>query len=45
MKKKKTHNYLQQDFAKDDAKDPTVLLALRVYIANVGDLDQFIYST
>ena len=37
--------YLQQDLAKDDVEDPTVFLTLRVYIANVGNLDQFVFST
>lgn len=37
--------HLQQDLTKDDAEDPAVLLASRVYNANAGDLDQFVCST
>lgn len=31
--------------AEDPSKDPAIFLVTRVYSANVGDLDQFVYST
>lgn len=31
--------------AEDPSIDPTVFLAIKVCLANVGDLDQFVFST
>lgn len=37
--------HLQNNLADNDAEDPVVLLASKVYTVNAGDLDQFVCST
>ena len=37
--------YLQNNLANNNAKDPVVFLASKVYTVNIRDLDQFVCST